>query len=296
MKKYSYADWFKGRLILKYDYFKPKGKKPTLVGWEDFIDADILLIKAKQKEIFNERVADLLEKYKATFNKELSSSHEPNEHIRMTVSQIDDIFKGVFPTSQFISTVYWNVVFTYVELIEIQEFYKRNIIRGVEVDYTFINSPNREYQKQDENHQIIAHTLYLFRNWIEALQFQQAEAVKEHESTEVSQTKKIILKEIESIDKNKGWGYAFVNEKDLNIFVYLLTSYFEYKHFALPQNIIILKKDCKTRFAKLLRPIHKELSNENKKLKSDVEFFQIIKVLNHFKEMSDEEIYQAITR
>jgi hypothetical protein len=166
MIKYSYADWFKGRLILKYDYFIPKGKKPTLVGWEDFIDADILLIKAKQKEIFNERVADLLEKYKATFNKELSSSHEPNEHIRMTVSQIYDILKPVLSPLESISIEYWNVVFSYLELREIQEYYKRNIIRGVEVDYAFINSPSREFQKLDENYQVYAHTLYLFRKWI----------------------------------------------------------------------------------------------------------------------------------
>lgn len=167
MKKYSYADWFEGRLILKYDYFIPKGKKPTLVAWEDFIDADILLIKAKQKEIFNERVADLLEKYKATFNKELSSSHEPNEHIRMTVSQIDDILKPVLSPLESISIEYWNVVLSYLELREIQEYYKRNIIRGVEVDYAFINSPSREFQKIDENYQVYAHTLYLFRKWIE---------------------------------------------------------------------------------------------------------------------------------
>jgi hypothetical protein len=296
MKKYSYADWFKGGLILKYDYFVPKGKKPTLVGWEDFSDADILLIKAKQKEIFNERVANLLEKYKATFNKDLSSSHEPNEHIRMTISQIDDIFSGVLSPLESIPTEYWNVVFSYMELREIQEYYKSNIIRGAEVDYTFINSPSRDYQKQDENHQIVAHTLYLFRKWVKTLPSQQVEEDKEQESTEVSQTKEIILKELESIDKNKGWGYAFVNEKDLKVFVDLLTSYFEYKPFVLPQNIIILKKDCKTRFAKSLSPIHKELSNENKKLKSDIEFFKIIRVLNHFKEMSDKEIYQAITR
>jgi hypothetical protein len=167
MKKHSYVDWFKGRLILKYDYFISKGKKPTLVGWEDFSDADILLIKAKQKEIFNERVADLLEKHKATFNKELSSSHEPNEHIRMTVSQIDDIFKPVLSPLESISIEYWNVVFSYLELREIREYYKSNIIRGAEVDYTFINSPSRKFQKIDENNQVNAHTLYLFRKWIE---------------------------------------------------------------------------------------------------------------------------------
>lgn len=167
MEVFNYNDWLDGKIVLKYDYFIPKGGNPILVGWDNFSDADILLIKAKQKEIFNERVANLLEKYKAIFNEELMSSKDTEEHRRMTISQIDDIFKGIFPTSQFISTVYWNVVFTYVELREIQEYYKRNIIRGVEVDYAFINSPSREFPKIDENYQVYAHTLYLFRKWIE---------------------------------------------------------------------------------------------------------------------------------
>lgn len=169
MEVFNYNNWLDGKIVLKYDYFIPKGGNPILVGWDNFSDADILLIKAKQKEIFNERVANLLEKHKATFNKELSSSHEPNEHIRMTISQIDDIFKGVLPPYEFISAEYWNVVFSHMEIREIKEYYKRNIIRGVEVDYAFINSPNREFQKIDENYQVIAYTLYLFRKWIENL-------------------------------------------------------------------------------------------------------------------------------
>lgn len=167
MKYYTFDDWLKGKIILKYDYFLPKGKKPILVDWENFIDADILMIKAKQKEIFNERVTNLLERYKAIFNEELMSSKDTEEHRRMTVSQIDDIFNGELPPSEFISTQYWNVVFSYLELREIQEYYKRNIIRGVEVDYAFINSPSSGFQKIDENYKVYAHTLYLFRTWIE---------------------------------------------------------------------------------------------------------------------------------
>jgi hypothetical protein len=168
MEKYTYNDWLDGKIILKYDYFIPKGENPILVEWNNFNgDEDILLIKRKQKEIFNERVANLLENYKSTFNKELSSSLEPNEHIRMTVSQIDVIFTGVLSPLEYIPTKYWNVVFSYMELREIQEYYKSKIIRGAEVDYNFINSPSRKFQKLDENNQVNAHTLYLFRKWIE---------------------------------------------------------------------------------------------------------------------------------
>jgi len=111
---------------------------------------------------------------------------------------------------------------------------------------------------------------------------------------ENSQTKNIILKEFESLDHTLGWKYAFSNEHDFKIFLDLLTNFFEYKHYSIPQEVIRLKKDCKTRFAKSLRPIHKDLS-ENQ-LKSDIEFFKLIRVLNHFEKLTDIQIYNAITR
>jgi hypothetical protein len=297
MKKYTYKDWLDGKLILKYDFIIPKGENPILVEWNDFnCEDDILRIKRKQKEIFDERVTNLLGKYKSVFNKEIEASKEPKEHCRMTLNQIDTIFTGVLTPTEFIRTEYWNCVFFYNDLSEIQKNYKNSIIRGVEVDYAFINSPTMNYQRQGENYQIYTHSLYLFRKWVETFQPQQTEVKTEQEIIEASRTKDIILKELYGIDKNKGWEYAFVNEKDLNDFADLLTRYFEYQPYDLPKKIIELKKDCRTRFAKSLRPIHKELSNENKKLKSDIEFFEIIKVLNHFKKMSYEELYQAITR
>lgn len=112
----------------------------------------------------------------------------------------------------------------------------------------------------------------------------------------ISRTKQIIADELQSIDKVKSWTYAFTNQTDYNTFLELLTCYFEYKPYSLPNQKIKLKKDCKTRFAKALNPIHKELSNENKKLKSDTEFFNLIRVLDHFEKLTDAEIYQAITR
>jgi hypothetical protein len=118
----------------------------------------------------------------------------------------------------------------------------------------------------------------------------------EQSVNEVSRTKQVIIDALESIDKVNGWKYAFNNENDYNIFLDLLTNYFEYKPYSIPQKTISLKRDCKTRLAKAFSPIHKELSNENKKLKSDLDFFQLIRVLSHFKSSTDAEIYQAITR
>lgn len=124
---------------------------------------------------------------------------------------------------------------------------------------------------------------------------QSVEVVKEL-SIEESRTKSVIEEEFEGLDKVKGWQYAFTTEEGYSTFSNLLISYFTFKPFSQPQEEIRLNKDCTTRFAKVLRPIYKALGNENKKLKSDDEFFEIIKTLNHFKDLSNSRIYDMIMK
>jgi hypothetical protein len=116
----------------------------------------------------------------------------------------------------------------------------------------------------------------------------------ERKAPEIGRTRQFIIDEIGMIDKNKGWGFAFANELDYHLFLDLLTCYFEYKPYSIPNSIIKLKRGCKTRFAKVLNPIHVEFSETP--LKSDLEFFKILRILNHFERMTDFEIYKAINR
>jgi hypothetical protein len=109
-----------------------------------------------------------------------------------------------------------------------------------------------------------------------------------------SRTKKVICETFNNIDK-QGWQYAFVSEQDYNLFTDLLTNFFEYKPYTLPETTIQLKRTCKTKVAKALGEIHKELSNENK-LSTDTEYFKIIRVLNHFKNETEGDLYKALTR
>lgn len=113
-------------------------------------------------------------------------------------------------------------------------------------------------------------------------------------SVNESRTKKVIFETITNIDK-QGWQYAFVSEQDYNLFTDLLTNFFEYKPYTLPETIIQLKRTCKTKVAKALGEIHKELSNENK-LSTDTKYFQLIRVLSHFEKETKEDLYKALTR
>lgn len=113
-------------------------------------------------------------------------------------------------------------------------------------------------------------------------------------SVNESRTKKVIFETITNIDK-QGWQYAFVSEQDYNLFIDLLTNFFEYKPYTLPETIIQLKRTCKTKVAKVLGEIHKELSNENK-LSTDTKYFQLIRVLSHFEKETEGDLYKALTR
>lgn len=106
--------------------------------------------------------------------------------------------------------------------------------------------------------------------------------------------KEIIIKIFNSFD-SKGWKYAFRSEEDFGLFTDLLTNFFENKPYTIPENIIQLKISTKTRVAKALNEIHRELSKE-KKLKKDEEYFNIIKMLSHFKDEPTFSIYKALTR
>ena len=94
--------------------------------------------------------------------------------------------------------------------------------------------------------------------------------------------KEIIIKIFNSFD-SKGWKYAFRSEEDFGLFTDLLTNFFENKPYTIPENIIQLKISTKTRVAKALNEIHRE-------------YFNIIKMLSHFKDEPTFSIYKALTR
>jgi hypothetical protein len=82
-----------------------------------------------------------------------------------------------------------------------------------------------------------------------------------------------------AMDKD-GWEYSFFNKDDYYSFIGLLTNYFTGVPYELPANPIRLKRGSKSKIGETLGSIQKELSE--KTLKSDIEFLNIVKVLNSF--------------
>lgn len=173
-----------------------------------------------------------------------------------------------------------------------QEIINDNESKSIVVDGIF--GSNNQKQLKDNYSRLKMYFDNYLKEGYRPLQVIETETEPEQITKETSKTKQSVSKELENIDKTQGWKYAFTNEEDFNSFLDLITCYFEYKPYSLPHQSIKLKRDCKTRFAKALSPIHKELSE--KPLKSDVEFFKLLRVVNHFENLTDIEIYNAITR
>jgi hypothetical protein len=112
--------------------------------------------------------------------------------------------------------------------------------------------------------------------------------------SEQNHTKKIIHTAFRDMH-HKGWEFVFRTKEDYNLFTDLLTNFFEYKAYKLPQNKIKIKTRTKTAVAKVLREIHELLSNENK-LSTDIRYFELIKILSHFEKTKQKDLYKALTR
>lgn len=81
-----------------------------------------------------------------------------------------------------------------------------------------------------------------------------------------------------------------------NTLIALLTSFFEGKEYTIPLQKIQLKARCKTKIAPIFNKIYMQKKSGMTPLKSDKKYFEIIRVLNHFKDLSDNEIYKIIGR
>ncbi len=106
-----------------------------------------------------------------------------------------------------------------------------------------------------------------------------------------NKTSQLILNLLNNIDE-KGWEYIFQNQNDLDLFLKLLTEYFEHKIPLVKDHEIIINKGSKTRFSKVLKEIYHSLSE--KPLKSNKEFLELIKVIKCFKD--DKNLYVTISR
>ena len=106
-------------------------------------------------------------------------------------------------------------------------------------------------------------------------------------------TAKNIKNIFNSIDLEKEWEYCFTNEEDFNTYTTILADYFNPDTKVNSQNIQIQAiKGTKSKTAKILRKIYNE--STEKKLRGNNDYFEIVKILSTFKDLSLEKIYDSL--
>lgn len=167
MKKYSYNDWWFGRVTLNSTPVEfEKNDEPKVAEWQDFSDEDMIKIRKRQKEIFNERVSKLINELQQNFLqlhqqseiKEMLVKDEMNECYRL-------LFKQKNIGERFISRQ-WNVTLEYNYLVQIQFYVESKLKNGISDGFAFIHSPKNKYQPEKVPPQIIAQSIWEYFKWL----------------------------------------------------------------------------------------------------------------------------------
>lgn len=113
--------------------------------------------------------------------------------------------------------------------------------------------------------------------------------------SESSKTMEIINDKFEAMGSkgSYGWAYAFRNERDYRKFAEILEKFFEKHEYKLPNEPINTRPRCKTQLASTLKALYTDLGET---LKSDHNFFSILKVLDVFQHENNDALYRALTK
>jgi hypothetical protein len=117
----------------------------------------------------------------------------------------------------------------------------------------------------------------------------------QNNQSEYSSINTNIIEHFNAIDDVRSYKYAFRNENDMHKFADLLTEYFIRDNFEMPKEEIKLQRSCKTRLAKVLKEIHYDAKSK-KTLRTDLKFYEIIKILDEFADLTNEQIYRFLIK
>lgn len=155
MKKYTYEDWWAGKVYLLYcpvSYFpKDKLKIGKQVDWNNFEEVEINKIKTKQKELFEEIGHKTLQSYKKIFLETYKKSKFKALYLNDELEDIKFIIFYSFGDINLNETYLFKLknrtlVQNGFYFSRIKNYINETIKKGVDPSYDFIPSPNYKYQ------------------------------------------------------------------------------------------------------------------------------------------------------
>lgn len=133
------------------------------------------------------------------------------------------------------------------------------------------------------------HELLSYINELESTQLSKQPAKNKKPQNEIES---LIHQHFENMHE-KGWSYAFITKEDYNYFVDLLSKDLHNEEYKLPSTEITLKRRTKTGIGRVLGELHKY---KGEKLRTDENFFNLIRILEPFKDESNQGLEKILTR
>jgi hypothetical protein len=150
IKKYTYWDWYDGKVVLQYCRFvfdKEKQEAPIVVSWENFDEGERMKISQMQEQMFEEAKTSLLLMIQDDLNNSLKHTSSKQLLIKRLLKKYDDIINGNLNcngtrcySSDLVDMFQQNY---YTEMLQ---FINLCGIGGRQYDFSNLNSPNCKYQ------------------------------------------------------------------------------------------------------------------------------------------------------
>jgi hypothetical protein len=104
----------------------------------------------------------------------------------------------------------------------------------------------------------------------------------------------IINSALDSIHSDKKWKYVFYEVEDKNAFVNYLSNFFNKVEIKHPQKTINTKPKIITKLSRTINELYRDYCDDKKR--TNTKFFNALRSLSVYKDLSDEEIYRKLTR
>lgn len=167
-KKYTFDEWWNGAVTLIYaSTVSQVGEEITRVDWSDFIDSDVVRIKAKQQEIFEEKVQDLMNGYVNEFKRRYQASKMKKRLLQIHLRICKQIMFTTAPPQDVVFFPHWTQGFDYAYLTDIQQWVSESYVNGQPMELGFIHSPLSKFEDDKlPDSRVYASFVWEYANWL----------------------------------------------------------------------------------------------------------------------------------
>jgi hypothetical protein len=222
--KYSYMDWWSGKICLTYSTIlvSPNSKEddPIIVSWDDIKESDVPRIKDKQKDIFNNAVNIQLEIWKEAFQKRYANSKLRERILENELKKFSNIMLEPMPRGVYTKLENNRIYFDYHSLSAIKKYISDTKENGLSFEFDFVHSPNCLKQINGTIPEVYAECCWEYVKWLDKFQstLDNKENLNENEnsvSNKENETKE--LKNPFPIIFKNGYAYDMFLELKKNI-------------------------------------------------------------------------------